>query len=194
MRNLYKHLLKIFFYSTTIIILMNCSCLKCENTEGRMDKDGSNDFSLKFNTNKKDQYQMIHVDLTHDFVLLAKPDSNINDKSKIRLLARLAEIKNCEKYSLVSAEYLRACPNEDQVITHHIKFRLKEIKKGKDQRVTELPIKKVFDFKKNENLDIHIFYNNEPDSIKTGMPDKNCKIYKPVIDERICKSVMITNN
>lgn len=170
------------------------ACDTCDdNPDGTIERLGENDLSLKFNSNFK-KYQMIHVDLLEDFILLAEPTIINNDS--LQLKTKLAEIKRCEKFSLVGSEYIRECPDKDSIPTHHLKLTLKRLKKGENNTRNErTSISTVFKFNEGDAFDVHIFYEGEDNSsVMKRIPDENCQIEKPVSDDRICRAILSKPN
>ena len=209
------------FYTIKLLILFTisfftaCKCPECpnndcpqtsqcdlsNNVEGRIEKEAENDLTLKFYP-KDNRYQQIHVDLKNDFLLLATRDTLITDESKMRLHAKLAEMKYCENFSLIEAKYLRLCYDEENgTPTHHLKFVLKQIKDNNKERVTKMEIDSTFNFNKGDNLDIHILYEGNSEYFKKlnslvyeRMPEDSCITPKPVDDVRICRTIIVSGN
>ena len=172
-------------------LFYSCICNECEeNPDGSIETIGENDLSLKFNY-LSNQYQMIHVDFKRNFIILAQP--KLIGANSLQLKSKIIEPKGCEKLSLVNAEYIIKCPNQNSIPTHHLKFVVK--KKTSDKKKSKIAIDSIFNFAKGDNFDVHIFYEGEDNEDVLGkIPDENCNIIKPIDDERICRTEVIGTN
>jgi len=182
-------------------IFMTSCCKDCRNEDiGDVKYPNDENLNLKFNISDS-SYQPLHLDLVNSMGILASP--TLNEDSKLSLKFRLKEAKNCENYTFISSRYIGLCvdkitnPKDSTKIiktveTHHIEFIINKNKS--DTRLVSQDLKDSFVIKKGQNIDVHIISDDtnfpEPNAPLPNLTGEDCSWEKPVIDVRICRSVI----
>ncbi len=138
---------------------INCPDGDCKYEAGPWDTNDDLKLSLELNNQK---FRPLHLDLVNDFGILAKVESKNDAITKMTF--KLKEVGDCERYTLIGAEYIgptdsfdKAIADSSNSIRHHIRLTLNTNTLGERSVTTNLEQK--FKIKPGDEIDVHFKSN-----------------------------------